>query len=271
MSTPSNDDDVLKGTPGPDLINGLGGNDEIYGFDGKDIIDGGEGDDLVVLQGSRKEYIISANDDGSFVITDTIPERDGIDILYHVEKLLFSADGWIEYLISRSSLSISSNGAGDAASVGIAENDTIVTKVTADYQGSVTALTYSISGGADAALFQIDAGTGALSFRSAPNFEAPADAGANNVYDVIVQVSDGTLSDTQAIAVTVTNVNEAPSISSNGAGATASVSIAENSTVVTTVTATDPDAGAALTYSISGGADAALFQTEVVPVFWTGC
>ena len=121
MSTPSNDDDVLKGTPGPDLINGLGGNDEIYGFDGEDIIDGGEDVDLVVLQGSRKEYIISANNDGYFVITDTIPERDGIDILYNVEKLLFLADGWIEYLISRPSLSISSNRAGDAASVGIAE------------------------------------------------------------------------------------------------------------------------------------------------------
>ena len=44
--------------------------------------------------------------------------------------------------------------------------------------------------------------------RRAPNFEAPTDAGGNNVYDVIVQVSDGTLTDTQAIAVTVTNANE---------------------------------------------------------------
>ena len=37
----------------------------------------------------------------------------------------------------------------------------------------------------------------------------PTDVGANNVYDVQVQVSDGTLTDTQAIEVTVTNVDEA--------------------------------------------------------------
>ena len=107
--------------------------------------------------------------------------------------------------------------------------------------------TYSIIGGADAALFTIDATTGALSFLAAPNFESPADAGANNIYDVTVQVSDGTLTDSQAIAVTVTNVNEAPVITSNGAGATAAISVTENSTTVTTVAAIDPDAGATLT------------------------
>ena len=83
--------------------------------------------------------------------------------------------------------------------------------------------------------------------------------GRNNIYDVVVQASDGSLIDTQAIAVTVTNVNEAPVITSNGAGATAAISVAENSTAVTTVTATDPDAGATVSFSLAGGADAALF------------
>ena len=36
----------------------------------------------------------------------------------------------------------------------------------------------------------------------------PTDAGGNNVYDVIVQVSDGSLTREQAIAVTVTAVND---------------------------------------------------------------
>ena len=85
-----------------------------------------------------------------------------------------------------------------------------MTTVTASDPDAGATLTYSISGGADAAKFSIDAETGALSFIAAPNFEAPTDAGANNVYDVIVQVSDGTLTDTQSIAVTVTNRNEAP-------------------------------------------------------------
>jgi VCBS repeat-containing protein len=50
-----------------------------------------------------------------------------------------------------------------------------------------------------------------LTFNPAPNFEAPADAGANNVYDVTVQVSDGNGgTDTQALTITVTDANDAP-------------------------------------------------------------
>ena len=160
---------------------------------------------------------------------------------------------------------ISSNGGGATAAVSIAENTTAVTTVTASDADAGATLTYSIVGGADAASFTIDPVTGALSFVSAPNYEAPTDAGGNNVYDVTVQVSDGTFTDTQAIAVTVSNVNDNPPvISSNGGGATAAVSIAENTTAVTTVTASDADAGATLTYSIVGGADAASFTINPV-------
>ena len=70
-------------------------------------------------------------------------------------------------------------------------------------------MNYSISGGADASKFVINAGTGALSFITAPNFEAPTDAGHNNVYDVTVQVSDGAGGiDTQALSVSVQNVSD---------------------------------------------------------------
>jgi Ca2+-binding RTX toxin-like protein len=158
---------------------------------------------------------------------------------------------------------ITSNGTGATASVNIAENATAVTAVTATDADAGSTLTYSIVGGADASHFTINASTGALSFVSAPDYETPTDAGGNNIYDVTVQVSDGTLTDTQAIAVTVTNVNDnAPAITSNGTGAAASVNVAENATAVTTVTATDADAGSTLTYSIVGGADAAKFTVD---------
>lgn len=55
--------------------------------------------------------------------------------------------------------------------------------------------------------------------------------------------------------------NTPPTISSNGGGDAASVSVAENTTAVTTVSATDPN-GDTLTYSIAGGADAALFTLD---------
>src|SRR5215471_6181223 len=91
--------------------------------------------------------------------------------------------------------------------ISVAENTTAVTTVAATDADAGTTLTYSIVGGADAGKFTINSSTGALSFVSAPDFEAPTDAGGNNVYDVTVQVSDGSNTDSQAIAVTVTNVS----------------------------------------------------------------
>src|SRR5260370_499798 len=92
----------------------------------------------------------------------------------------------------------------------VAENTTAGKTANATDPDVPTTLNYTIQGGADAGKFSINSSTGALTFVSAPNFEAPTDVGTNNVYDVIVRASDGTLFDDQAIAVTVTNVNEAP-------------------------------------------------------------
>jgi hypothetical protein len=103
---------------------------------------------------------------------------------------------------------LTSNGGGASAAISLAENNTAVTNVTATDVDSGS-LTYSIAGGSDAARFTINSSTGALTFSSAPDFENPTDAGANNVYDVIVQVSDGSLSDTQSLAVTITDVSSA--------------------------------------------------------------
>ena len=101
---------------------------------------------------------------------------------------------------------ITSDGGGASASLSIAENSTAVTTVTStDVDGGIPV--YSLAGGADAAKFTINSSTGALSFIVAPDYENPTDVGGNNVYDVIVQVSDGNGgTDTQAVAVTVTNV-----------------------------------------------------------------
>lgn len=106
---------------------------------------------------------------------------------------------------------ITSNGGGASASVNIAENNTLVTTVTAsDADLPPQTLNYGIIGGVDATKFTIDSSTGVLSFVAAPNYESPTAAGGGNTYDVIVQVSDGIATDSQSIAVTVTNVNEAP-------------------------------------------------------------
>lgn len=77
--------------------------------------------------------------------------------------------------------------------------------------------TYAKTGGADNLLFTIDNTTGVLNFVSARDFENPTDNDTNGVYEVTVQVSDGTATDTQTLNVTVTNVFEAPSTLNFGA------------------------------------------------------
>ncbi|MFO0817271.1 MAG: cadherin domain-containing protein [Pirellulales bacterium] len=157
---------------------------------------------------------------------------------------------------------ITSNGSGATGALNVAENNTAVTTVVAaDADLPAQTLTYSITGGADAAKFVIVGSSGVLTFAAAPNFESPTDANGDNIYEVIVQASDGTLTDTQTLSVTVTAVNDNPPvITSNGGGATAAMNVAEDSTAVTTIVATDADLPAqTLTYSITGGADAAKF------------
>ena len=151
---------------------------------------------------------------------------------------------------------ITSNGGGATAALSVAENTTAVTVVTStDVDGGVPV--YSISGGADAAKFTIDSSTGALSFVSAPNYESPTDFGSDNIYDVTVRVNDGTLTDTQAIAVTVNNVNESSvsAISDNNA---ASNSVSENqiagTTVGVTAFASDADGPDLVIYTLDNNA-----------------
>ncbi|MEO0032096.1 MAG: hypothetical protein RIS94_1854 [Pseudomonadota bacterium] len=130
---------------------------------------------------------------------------------------------------------IASNGGGASAEIALSENRAAVTTVAAT-DGNADTLTYSITGGADAALFSINAATGALRFVTAPNYEAPRDAGGNNVYDVTVGVSDGTATTTQALAVSIRNVNEAPTGSVRVTG-----SAVAGATLTATHTVSDPD------------------------------
>ncbi len=148
---------------------------------------------------------------------------------------------------------ITSNGGGATATVSVDENQSAVTTVTATDVDDGATQTYSLTGGADQTSFAIDAGNGVLTFAAAPDHET------KDNYEVEVTVSDGTLTDTQALSVTVADVNEAPVITSNGGGATAAVLVDENQSAVTTVTATDVDNGATQTYAVSGGVDAGSF------------
>ena len=141
-----------------------------------------------------------------------------------------------------------------ATTASFAENGTgtVYTAAATDVDAGTT-LSYTI-GGTDSALFNINASTGAVTFKAVPNYEAPTDAGANNVYDITVTASDGSLTATQAVAITVTNVYEAPTITS-----AAAVTFSENGTGAAYSTAATVDSTKTLTYSLSG-ADSLLFN-----------
>ncbi len=155
--------------------------------------------------------------------------------------------------------SITSNGGGARATVSVAENATAVTTVTAtDTDLPTQTLSYAISGGADAVKFIIDMNTGTLSFIDAPDFESPADTDGDNVYDVTVEVSDGLFTDTQDITVNIAAVNDNGPLITHPVNA--ELAMAENSSQVAMLAATDEDLPVqTLSYTISGGEDAALF------------
>lgn len=93
---------------------------------------------------------------------------------------------------------------GPTLSIEVNEPATEVTTFTAtDVYKPVETMTYSIAGGPDAEQFKLNSTTGALVFRSAPIHKTPTDSDKNNTYGVIVQVSDGSLTDSQVISVTV--------------------------------------------------------------------
>jgi glucose/arabinose dehydrogenase len=93
-----------------------------------------------------------------------------------------------------------------ATTATVAENSTglVYTAIASDPEGQP--LTFAVAGGADAARFTFNASTRELRFVTPPDFDAPADANRDNVYEISLSASDGSLTTTLALRVTVTDV-----------------------------------------------------------------
>ncbi len=137
----------------------------------------------------------------------------------------------------------------------------IGTVAASDAEGE--AITYALVTGPGAnahnQLVAIDPSTGVLTFKAAPDFEAGP---KTLLINVIATDAQGAVSAPRTIVINVGDVNEAPTITALGGGSSAAASLAENTTSVATLSASDPDAGAALSWSIDGGADAAKFVID---------
>ena len=122
-----------------------------------------------------------------------------------------------------------------SSSFSAAEN--IATSATAATIQVSESATVTISSGADAARFNIartETNTAVIKFNASPNFEAPADVGANNVYDITLTATDNAANTgTQSINITVTDVVETSSFNSLALAGSATTATYRTAVVVT--------------------------------------
>lgn len=111
------------------------------------------------------------------------------------------------------------SGGGDAPAFTSSDSSTVSENQTSAFVARAVdadgdTLTYSISG-TDAALFEVNSETGEIRFRAAPDFETPADANGDNVFELTVTASDGSLQTSENITITVTDANEGGDVPNN--------------------------------------------------------
>ena len=143
----------------------------------------------------------------------------------------------------------------------IAENNssTIYTAAATDLDYG-TVFSYSLSG-LDSSHLEINVTSGELAFRNPPDFETPQDSNQDNLYQLVLVVSDSANSASQELNISVGDVNdETPQITSASSIAIA-FSSASIGAIIYTVIASDADSGDQISYSLSG-ADASSFDFD---------
>jgi hypothetical protein len=112
------------------------------------------------------------------------------------------------------------------------ENSTAVGTIVASESSTIT-----LFGGDDLSKFSLlrsSDSSAALSFVTAPNFEAPTDTGANNTYVVVLKAVDAASNaGYETVTVTVTDVNDTASISTFGLAANATTANFKTATNIT--------------------------------------
>ena len=162
---------------------------------------------ITVGAGTTLDYEDDANIDRQYEVTVTATDPRRMAALITVTINVTNVD-------EKPSISAETSSAGHSAR-DHAENTPITTAVSTytatDPEDDDATLNWSLSG-VDSARFEVSNTSGVstdLSFKSSPDYEARADRGGNNVYDVkvIVTDSDGQTA-SRDVAVTVTNVEE---------------------------------------------------------------
>ena len=227
--------DRLSGGAGRDTLTGGLGSDTITGGLGNDVIIGSAGDDinLAVYNDGLDGLVVSDLGGGAYrVLTAT----EGTDTLTNIQMIRLDADGTPMDVAIADILNTAPALPEDEelTVIGRAAGPLFVAGAS-DAEGH--ALTYSLSG-PDAGLFAIDPVNGEISFDLAPDAEVPPSSSGDALYQLVIQASDGELSDTQTLAITVRPANAAPEATDDIATTTKETEIA----VAVLDNDSDPDA-----------------------------
>ena len=225
--------------------------------------DGDKDDVITWTAGGTDGHLFEFNDRNALVFREAPdyenPRDSGMDYGYNLTVVATDSGGRSASLPVTVTLTDVNEGpeVSGPATFTISENQNLSNSAytATDPEGFNVAL-WSV-GGRDGGDFFITQG-GTLFFRYSPDYERPADADRNNVYEVSIQPSDGRNTGTFAVTVTVTDVNEPPEIRS---GSTTSFTQPENRTSrLYTYSATDPE-GSDTTWSV-GGTDGSHFTID---------
>ncbi|WP_299011620.1 hypothetical protein [uncultured Shewanella sp.] len=139
------------------------------------------------------------------------------------------------------------------------ENTLVVNYIAlaSDRDGDI--LTYALLTGKDSALFALDKTTGELDLNQSLNFEVPIDSDQDNIYDIVLQVTDGKGGmDELEVAFTVKDAQDIPRFSSE----IEHIKIEEGISRLDFIPLVDDEDGDELTVSIQGGEDAERFSLD---------
>ena len=272
---------VLEGSDWAEFIFGFGGADEIYGKGGNDrvfagrgndwihagtgndFVDGGRGFDTAAFDGSIFDYDINLH--CNWFSTTAIVTRFGddgrpleVDYLKRVEALYFEDEDYTLYIDGRNNqvLALDDAAATDEdTALTISAEDLLANDT--DFDGdTLTVTAVDVLSDLGAVISFVD---GQVTYNPAGQFETLKEG--ETVTDTFsYTVDDGNGGTTTAtVTVTITGKNDAPALCQ-----TSVVAFSENSDAVVSVAEAHDVEGDDVTFSISGGDDAAEFEIDPI-------
>lgn len=284
-------DDQIHGDTGNDTIHGGAGNDWLHGGTGTDTVNGDAGDDLIwggagndTLNGGADIDTVIYQSSGAAVTVNLATGTatgEGTDTLSNFENI--TGSNFNDTLTGSTGDNTVRGGLGNDTLRGGDGNDLLFGEAGDDLQEGGNGddeYRYTLGEGHDT-IEDVD-GYDIITAYNVNLADVDFDHVGNNLvinldaaYTSTITVKNFYTSGDSVERLYLNNdntgyfdltsqawvpANTAPVINSNGGGSAASVQVTEGNTAVTTVVATDIDFGTTLSYSISGGADAAKFS-----------